>query len=257
MEQMIPLIEARDLTIGHRGKTLVPNIDFRLMQGQILGLLGPNGTGKTTLFRTLLGLIPAISGEVLLDGQRTSSLPPVQIASRLAHVPQSMASPFAFTAMDIVLMGASSRLGPFARPGQLQHDQAKTALDRLGIAGLAQAPINQLSGGQRQLVLIARAMAQDAKAVIMDEPTGSLDFANRRQVSTAIRQLASAGVGIILSSHDPDHAAAIADQALLLHRDGVLAYGPISRTMSSANLSQLYEIPVRRQQGPDNRLHFY
>lgn len=130
------------------------------------------------------------------------------------------------------------------------------ALQRLGIADLAQARIGQLSGGQRQLVLIARALAQQAAALIMDEPTASLDFANRRRVGQAIRDLAGAGHGIILSSHDPDHAAALADQVLLMGRHGVIASGTVDGTMTAANLSQLYGIAVSRQQDAGGALHF-
>ncbi|WJS83718.1 ABC transporter ATP-binding protein [Paracoccus sp. TOH] len=254
---MTSLLTARDLTVGHGGKALIRGLDFRLPAGQVLCVLGPNGAGKTTLFRTLLGLIPPVAGEVTLDGAPLARLSRPQIAARLAHVPQALASPFAFTALDIVLMGAAARLGPFARPGRPETARAMAALDRLGIADLAPAEIARLSGGQRQLVLIARALAQDAAALVMDEPTASLDFANRRQVAQAIRQLAEAGRSIILSSHDPDHAAAVADQVLLVGREGALACGAVIDTMTEANLSRLYGISIRGQLSASGRLHFY
>lgn len=254
---MTPLVQARDLTIGHRGKPLIRGIDLRLEAGQVLCLLGPNGAGKTTLFRTLLGLIPAIGGVIELDGQPLARLSRMQVASHLAHVPQSLATPFAFTALDIVLMGAAARIGAFDRPGRPQTERAMTALDRLGIAGLAHADVTRLSGGQHQLVLIARALAQDARAIVMDEPTASLDFANRIKVGHAIRRLADSGIGVILSSHDPEQAAALGDQALLINRDGPLALGPVDETLSAGNLTRLYGIPVRRETGEGGRLRFY
>ncbi|WP_234463969.1 ABC transporter ATP-binding protein [Paracoccus caeni] len=253
---MTPLLSASDLAIGHGGKALFQGIDLRLEPGRVLCLLGPNGAGKTTLFRTLLGLIPPISGRIMLGDDPLSRLSRVQIATRLAHVPQSLTTPFAFTALDIVLMGAAALLGPFSRPGPVEHQQAMIALSRLGIADLAQTEITRLSGGQRQLVLIARALAQEAGVLIMDEPTASLDFANRVQVANAIRQLAVAGTAIILSSHDPDQAAALADDALLLNRSGVIASGSAQEILTAENLSRLYGIPVRRERSTDGRLHF-
>lgn len=256
MERVTPLLSASDLAIGHGGRTLIAGIGLSLDAGRVLCLLGPNGAGKTTLFRTLLGLIPPIRGRILLGGKDLSRLSRPLVAARLAHVPQSLATPFAFTAADIVLMGAAAGLGPFARPGRTERDRAMDAMDRLGIAGLAETGIDRLSGGQRQLVLIARALAQQAGAIVMDEPTASLDFANRRHVGRAIRQLAAAGTGIVLSSHDPDQAAALADHVLLLNRSGPLAAGPVRDIMTAANLSRLYGVPVRRQTGEDGRLHF-
>lgn len=141
-------------------------------------------------------------------------------------------------------------------PGTAETARAIAALDRLGIADLARSEINRLSGGQRQLVLIARALAQDSAALIRDEPTASLDFANRRQVGQAIRQLAGAARGIILSSHDPDHAAVRADEVLLMRRTGIVANGPVEETMTEANLSRLYGADIKRELSASGRLHF-
>lgn len=254
---MTPLVVARDLAIGHRGKALISGVDLRLDAGRVLCLLGPNGAGKTTLFRTLLGLIPPVAGQITLDGQPLAQLTRTRIARHLAHVPQALTTPFAFTALDIVLMGAAAGLGHFDRPGKAEVQRAMAALDMLGIADLAQSEVTRLSGGQRQLVLIARALAQDASAIVMDEPTASLDFANRIRVGKAIKRLASAGIGVILSSHDPDQAAALGDSALLMNRQGVIACGPIDEAMTAENLTALYGITVRREQGGDGRLRFY
>ena len=255
--RVIPLAETRALAIGHRGRPLARGIGLRLDAGRVLCLLGPNGAGKTTLFRTLLGLIPPLGGEVLLGGVPVARLSRAQIAGRLAHVPQSLATPFAFTALDIVLMGAAAGLGPFDRPRRAETDCAMAALDMLGIAGLARDEVTRLSGGQRQLVLIARALAQRASAVVMDEPTASLDFANRIRVDRAIRDLSRRGIGVILSSHDPEQAARLADEVLLLNREGLIASGPVGDTMTEGNLTRLYGVPVRRETGADGRLHFH
>lgn len=254
---MTPLVQARDLAIGHHGKALIRGIELRLDAGQVLCLLGPNGAGKTTLFRTLLGLIPPVAGQIAIAGQPLARLSRVQVASHLAHVPQSLATPFAFTALDIVLMGAAAGLGPFDRPGPSETGRALAAMTSLGIADLAPADVTRLSGGQRQLVLIARALAQEARAIVMDEPTASLDFANRIKVGQAIRRLADSGIGVILSSHDPDQAASLGDRALLVNRDGVIACGHIGETLTAPNLSRLYGIAVQREQDRNGHLHFY
>ncbi|MBJ2151518.1 ABC transporter ATP-binding protein [Paracoccus sp. IB05] len=252
-----PLLSARDLAVGHGARALIRGIGFDLHAGRVLCLLGPNGAGKTTLFRTLLGLIPPVAGKVLLGGADLDGLSRSQIAARLAHVPQALASPFAYTARDIVLMGASVGLGAFARPGRAEEARAMAALDRLGIADLADEDVTRLSGGQRQMVLIARALAQEAQVLVMDEPTASLDFANVKAVEAAILGLAAAGQAVVVSTHDPGQAAMLGDEALLVSRAGVIASGPVSDVMQEAALSRLYGLPVRRIEGPDGRPHFY
>lgn len=256
MERVIPLVSAHGLAIGHRGRLLIRDIDLRLDLGRVLCVLGPNGAGKTTLFRTLLGHVPPLAGRIALGDRPLDRMPRSEIARHLAHVPQALASPFAFTALDVVLMGASVGLGLFQRPGKAEAARAFAALDQLGIAELAPCDVTRLSGGQRQLVLIARALAQDAAAIILDEPTASLDFANRIRVTKAIRQLADSGIGVIMSSHDPDQAAATGDHALLIGHGGVIASGAAAETLNTENLSRLYGIPVRSEPGPDGKMRF-
>ena len=253
---MTPLLQARGLTVGHGGRAVLSGIELVLHPGQVLCLLGPNGAGKTTLFRSLLGLLPPLSGEVLLDGRPLAPMPRAAVALALAHVPQSLNTPFAFRALDLVLMGASAGLGPFARPGRAETLRAMEAMERLGIAGLAGQEITRLSGGQRQMILIARALAQGARTVVMDEPTASLDFANRIRVGRAIRDMADRGTAIVLSTHDPDQAAALGNHALLVGDGRVLASGPVADTMTAAHLSALYGVPLRRESLSNGELHF-
>ncbi len=256
MVGVTPLVAAQGLAVGHAGRAVLSGIDLVLEPGRILCLLGPNGAGKTTLFRTLLGLLPPIAGTLTLGGAPLSGLSRRAVAERLAHVPQGLSTPFAWAALDLVMMGAAVRLGPLARPGRAEEARARQAMADLGIADLAGAEVTRLSGGQRQMVLIARALAQGAAAVVMDEPTASLDFANRIRVGRAIRQLADTGTGVILSTHDPDQAAALGDTALLAGQGGVLAAGPVAEVLTSERLTALYGIAVRRETLPDGALHF-
>lgn len=250
------LIEARDLAAGHAGKPIQTGVDLRLSAGEVLCLLGPNGVGKTTLFRTLLGLLPALAGELRLEGDEIRHLDRKRIAHRIAYVPQAQSLPFAFTVRDIVLMGRSASLGAFSSPGPRDQARADAALARLGISDLAHRDMSRLSGGQQQMVLIARAVAQGAKAMVMDEPTASLDLSNRRRIEDLVRALAGDGIGIVLSTHDPDQAAELADQVVLLGQGGVLAAGPTAQTMTAEALSQLYATPIRRDVLADGKLHF-
>ena len=237
---MTPLIEAKGLAIGHPGRLLAREISFAVKAGDVLALLGPNGAGKTTLFRTLLGLAPSFNGEVYLGGENIAKLSRARIACAAALVPQSMSAPFAFTALDVVLMARTARLRPFARPGMTDHKAARSALGRVGMAHLALQPVTTMSGGQRQLVLIARALAQDAPLLILDEPTASLDWGNRIRLTAHIRDLAGDGFGLILSTHDPDHAARIATRVLTLDRDGGIWQGTPAEAVEHDRLARLY-----------------
>ena len=237
-------LEARALGFGYPGKPVGRNVSFSLGAGEVLCLLGPNGSGKTTLFKTLLGLLPAQAGEVLIDATPLRRLARAQVATRIAYVPQAHVAHFSYTVLDMVTMGRTAHLGPFARPGTHDHAAAQGALETLGIADLADADYTRISGGQRQLALIARALAQAAPLIVMDEPTASLDFGNQALVLCEIRALAAQGYGIVLSTHDPDHAFACASAVALLHGGGLVATGSPSEVLSPARLEAVYGLPV-------------
>ena len=237
-------LSARALSIGFPSRVVGRGLAFALEPGSVACLLGPNGSGKTTLLRTLLGLLPPLAGDVILDGRALDAWPAAERARRLAYVPQASESYFEFSAHEMVEMGRSAHRGLFAQPSAADRRIAFESLDRLGIGALAARPMQRLSGGERQLVLLARALATEATYLLLDEPTAHLDFGNQARVLEEVARLAAAGHGILVTTPAPAQALAIGDQAHLLRTGELLASGPVAESMTSANLTALYGRPV-------------
>jgi iron complex transport system ATP-binding protein len=239
-----PLVSVRDFGFGYGRRSVGRDVSFDLSPGEVLCLLGPNGGGKTTLFKTMLGLVPRQEGNVRFRGEPIHAWPRARIARAMAYVPQAHVAFFPFTVEEIVLMGRTSRMGLFAAPSGQDYDVARRAMASLGIAALAERVYTELSGGERQLTLIARALAQEPAVLIMDEPTASLDFGNQVKVLERIRQLASSGIAVVLSTHDPDHAFLCADRVAMLHDGRLLAIGAPDDTITPRNLGVVYGVDV-------------
>jgi len=238
------VLGARGLSIGYDGRTVAAGIDLTVARGEVLCLLGPNGAGKTTLFKTLLGLIPPIAGEVTVGERPLGSLTRAELAKSMAYVPQAQVMEFAYTVLDLVLMGRTVHLGPFSAPGRRDHERAHAALADLGIADLADAEANRISGGQRQLCLVARALAQDAPLLVMDEPTASLDLGNRLLVLERVRALKAQNYGVVFSTHDPDQARDLATTVAVIAGGRLAAYGAPQDTVTGPILSAVYGVDV-------------
>jgi iron complex transport system ATP-binding protein len=237
-------LSGHDLSIGYSDRLVGEHLDVQLATGEVLALLGPNGGGKTTLLKTLLGLLAPKAGEVRLGDKPLSSYGSRERARLIAYVPQSHAATFAFTVEAVVLMGRTAHGNLFSRPTAADRAVAARVLERFGIAHLAERPYTMISGGERQLALLARALAQEPQFIVLDEPTASLDFGNQGKVMREIRALAASGHGVLFTTHDPNHAMRAADRAFLLRQGASLAEGATGSVLTRTQLEALYGAPV-------------
>ena len=244
------------LAYGYGRHPVGSGVSLAVAPGEVVCLLGPNGGGKTTLFKTLLGLLPAQGGSIRLGNDSLTDLSRAEVARRVAYVPQAAGGYFPFSVREVVLMGRAAHLGAFAgpKPGDRQH--AENAIARVGIAHLADAEFTRISGGERQLVLLARALAQAAPIIVLDEPTANLDFGNQVRLLAEIKRLAGDGVGILWATHAPDHALECAHRVALVARGGVKNYGATAAVVDATALSDLYgvAIEIRSLAGTERRV---
>lgn len=236
------IVSFNKVDLGYHRRPVLQNISFALQRGEICCLLGANGSGKTTLMRTLLGLLPAIGGQILLCGKPLDQWPPSALAQKVAYVPQAHSGPFAFSVLDMVTLGRSVHLGLFAAPTQRDHRLARETLAILGIAHLERRLFPTLSGGEQQLVLIARALVQQPEILVMDEPAASLDFGHQITLLNRIQQLKTAGITLLMSTHHPMHAKTIADRVVTLSPREGAQQGTPEEMLNSAALSRLYRV---------------
>lgn len=227
------------------GQPVLRDVSFDLNSRDVLCVLGPNGTGKTTLLRCLLGLAKPSGGRITLDGTDVTTTSSRVRASHMAYVPQASTIAFPYEAEEIVLMGRIAHLKMGASPSKSDRAVCAEAMEFLGIPHLRKKMFNRLSGGERQLVLVARAMAQQARILAMDEPTASLDYGNQVRILRLMHHLAEDGYAILLVTHFPDHAFLACTQAVLMKDGFVRARGSPEAIITSESLTELYETAVR------------
>ena len=237
-------IEVKNLSFSYGDRPVLHNISFSVNDGEFLSILGPNGVGKSTLFRCILGLLSGYTGEILVDGIPARTFSAREAASHMAYIPQSSRPVFHYSVMNIVLMGRTSRLSPFRSPGKNDLEKCRWALDKVGISHLENRCFHRLSGGEQQLVLIARALAQDAPILMLDEPTANLDFGNQIRVLEQARALAREGYTIIQTTHHPEHSYLFSDRILALQNGRVLTEGTPAQVLTAETIRSLYQVDV-------------
>lgn len=239
------LLTGLDISHAYGQRPALTGVSLALRRGEIVSLLGPNGSGKTTLLKILLGLIRPATGEVRLEGVLISELAPRQVARRLAYVPQAHRSTFGYSVLDVVLMGRLPHQGLLGRPTRQDREAAWEALEKLRLSSLHARPYTQVSGGERQLTLIARALAQGAETFILDEPSTALDFGHQVRFQERILELAREGYTFLQSTHFPDQAFWTAGRVILLARGKIVADGPAGETLTAGRFRDLFGAAVR------------
>jgi iron complex transport system ATP-binding protein len=239
-----PLITVEGISFGYTQKTVLNDISLSIAEGEIVTLLGPNGCGKSTLIKTMLGLLRPARGNIFFNGENIRQLSSKFIAGEIAYVPQTHKSSFPYTVMDVVLMGRILHKTFFFRYSKSDMSIAENALERLSIAHLANRAYTEISGGERQLTLIARALAQGARTFIMDEPASSLDYGNQLKLLDQIIKLSREGYTFIKATHSPEHALWIADRAVMIKNGAIMADGTCDNVISNENLFHLYNARV-------------
>lgn len=228
------MIEVEDLGCGYGRAQIIQGCSFSIAPGEVMAILGPNGSGKTTLIKALLGLIPR-EGDVRIKGE-------------MSYVPQSTLSPFAYSVREMVLLGASGRGSIFATPGAGARARAEAALAQVGMTEFAERAFTRLSGGQKQMVLIARALASGPDVMVLDEPTSALDYFNQNNVLQTISALGAEGRAVVFSTHCPQQALQVADKVLLVAPGRPCLFGPAPEILTEAHLSALYRLRILRDQ---------
>lgn len=236
------ILSVQDVSFSYSSKKVLDGISFSADRGSLISLLGPNGVGKSTLFQCMLGIQSRFSGKIELEGKDVCRLRARELARRIAYVPQSHYPAFNYSVMDMVLMGTTSHTGTFSSPGKEQVALAEDALLRVGLSDFAQRDYMRISGGERQLVLIARALSQQSRILILDEPTANLDYGNQLRVLTQMQALAKDGYTILQSTHHPEQSYLFSDRIIAMQSGRIIADGTPADVLTPALIYDLYGI---------------
>jgi iron complex transport system ATP-binding protein len=239
------MLSIKNLSCGYSSLPIIENFSLYIRLGDVLCILGRNGIGKTTLFRTLLGSLRPLDGSVSIGGRDLFSLSRKERASLIAYVPQSHDPPFAYTAFDIVLMGRAGLMSAFSVPSESDKKLAREAMELLGIGHLEGRAYTKISGGERQMVLIARAIAQGSDYLFLDEPAANLDIGNQMKVLGILGSLAAAGRGIVFTSHDPNHALLLGAEVAAIKGVSDAALGASGDVINAGMAGELYGVRAK------------
>lgn len=229
---------------GYGKQIVVRGVSFKIDRGEVMCVLGPNGCGKSTLLRILLGLLNKSDGNITVDGHLTDDMSCRELASKIAYIPQSHESVFPYTVLEMVSMGRSCHLRGLSAPKAHDLRIAAEALDIIGMSRYSDTSYMELSGGEKQLVLIARAICQQSDYLIMDEPTASLDYSNQHLITETVRLMAAKGKGIIMTTHSPEQPFSVADKVLLMSAGRVAASGIPEDVLTPSSMENVYGVPM-------------
>ena len=245
---MPSLIAVQNLVFSYTGDVVHPvfrDVSFVVAPGDVFCLLGPNGTGKSTLLKCLSNVLRGWQGSIRLADREISRLRPADIAREIGYVPQNQISTFPFLVKDVVVMGRASHLNVFSSPTTLDDAVAYRAMETVGILELADRPCTTLSGGEWQLTLIARALTQEPRILVLDEPTSHLDMGNQMKILRVVKGLADGGLAVIMASHFPDHAFMIATEVAILNRGCIVRKGPPDMIITDQSMRDTYGVDVK------------
>ncbi len=239
------MIKVENVHFSYGSHQVLKGLSFEMRRGEYMCILGANGCGKTTLLKTMLAFLKPQQGSITLYGQKVHGMDERQLAQKAAYIPQSHTPPFPFLVKDVVLLGRTPHLSRTCRPTAKDARIAQEAMDRLGIGEYANKRYTELSGGQRQMVIIARALTQQPDLLIMDEPTASLDFGNQYLVLEQMLSLAREGMSVLMVTHNPDHALYCADRIIAMQDGRIISLGESRAVVSEATMEDIYHMTIK------------
>ena len=241
------IYEVKNLTFSYPNseRKVLDNASLTLKAGEVLCILGPNGAGKTTLLNCMAGLLTPQSGSVTLCGRDIKQMSPREVAQTVGYVPQLHTPSFDYRVIDFVLMGHAPKTGIFSKPSEEDEQMCLDVLRSMNLEHIAYKSYIEISGGERQQLLIARSIVQQPKAILFDEPTAHLDYGNQHRVLKRVRQMADSGYSVVITTHNPDHALLLGDKAAIVEKSGVITQGSSHEIITEERLRKVYDTDLR------------
>lgn len=239
------ILECNDLSCGYGEKVVLKDLNITVQSGEIFCILGPNGVGKSTLFKTLLKLQPALSGNVSINGENIAAWSNKKLSNYCAYVAQSHTPAFPYSVREVVLTGRMGKMNAFGKPSEHDEEIVDALIEEFGLRDLEDTPYTNISGGERQRVMVARALAQEPECLVLDEPTANLDYGNKVLVLNTLQSLSKRGITIIFTTHDPEQALLMDAKTLILFRHEPAVWGSANEVVTEKNLKKAYDARIR------------